>query len=192
MTLGIANVNRRLNVTIFDKQALFSPELKPLHRYVLRRDLDHIGDNPGGVVVSIGYNPSMANAYINDPTITTECNLCRAWNKYTFIKVNLFAGIATDPDDLEKMDDPIGPENDRIIKLAAIYAQNKNGMILATWGTPKGRENTKRRFYERERQVLEMGLTLWVIRLTKNGHPAHPLYSPATTQAFLWDYKKLL
>jgi hypothetical protein len=169
--------------------ALFSPDRR--YRYLLRRNLDP--SNPDGPpLVSIGYNPSVADEHRLDPTLRREMEFARRFGCSSLIKVNAFAGIATHPDGLALMDDPVGLNNDEAIMLAARYCVLKRGLLLATWGTPKGKPATKltalRRF---DLIVLMLGevegardVPIQALRLTKGGFPEHPLYLPKTVQPF--------
>jgi hypothetical protein len=147
------------------------------YRYLLRRDIDMLA---GRIVVSVGYNPSIADAAINDPTIRREIDFCKRWGASILLKVNAFAAVATDPDDLAAMEDPVGPLNDEAIRAAAVYCADHNGILLAAWGTPKGKAVTKRLAVERFRQLRSLGLPFQALRLTDGGYPEHPLYLPKT------------
>ena len=151
------------------------------HRYSLSRII-------GGelfkryVVLFCGYNPSTANERDNDPTIRRECKFAEGLNATHLLKVNLFAGVATDPNNLSAFDvDPIGPENDAVLRAAIAKAD----LCVAVWGVPKGRPVTKRQFLEREAVV--QGLASWhCYGTTKLGHPRHPLYLPYRTSLEPW------
>ena len=61
--------------------------------------------------------------------------------------------------------DPVGPENDKTLQRLAAGA----GVVIAAWGvhgTHRGRGD----------QVRRMIPKLHFLKLTKDGHPAHPLY----------------
>lgn len=88
------------------------------------------GDTSNWVLI-IGLNPSFADADRSDHTITVEMEFTRRWGYGAFVKVNLFDWISTDPDQLEKVENPQGdPENLRHIIERAGYAR----MIVCCWG----------------------------------------------------------
>ena len=92
--------------------------------------------------------------------------------------VNLYAATTTDPKRLKDFDDPVGAANDETIAEAARRAD----VIIAAWGKPPGKAGETR-----ARRVLEL-LTAGgdVYRMgpaTKEGHPPHPLYLPASEAA---------
>lgn len=167
---------------IFDLRApaTFSPCKR--YRLTLRRDLGLFGDRP---LISCGYNPSIAGIDINDPTIVREMGFGRSWGCSELIKVNALAGIATNPDDLADMTDPVGPLNDDAIRAAVAYADERDGILLACWGAPKGRAATRRLASRRLAEVAKMAP--WqALRLTKSGYPQHPLYLPASLTPQPW------
>lgn len=81
--------------------------------------------------------------------------------------VNLFAYRATDPSELVKCADPIGPENDQHISQQVLA--HKHGLIVAAWGAnPFARERAK--------EVLLRHGPFDCLGTTKAGMPKHPLY----------------
>lgn len=142
------------------------------YRYTLLRRLDR-GDTK---LVFIGLNPSTADAHHDDPTIRRCIGYARAWGMSSMWMLNLFAFRATDPADMRAAPDPIGPENDATIDCICQDAT----MIVAAWGvhgTYLGRDNVVR---DRLKGRLH------ALRLTRGGHPAHPLYLPAELKPQPW------
>ena len=123
----------------------------------------------------IGLNPSTANETADDPTIRRCIAFARSWGHGALCMANLFAYRATQPADLRAQDDPVGPENDAYLQKLAAEA----GVVVAAWGvhgTHRGRHNV----------VRTMLPTLHYLRLTKDGHPGHPLYLPASLRPAAW------
>lgn len=154
------------------------------YRYLLRRDIDMFG---GRVVVSIGYNPSDADHSRDDPTIRREIGFCKAWGVSTLIKVNAFAAVTPYPADLAAMADPVGPLADDAIRMAAAFCAEHDGILIATWGTPKGSLKTRILAEQRFAAIHAMSLPLHAIRLTKGGYPEHPLYLPRELVPARWS-----
>lgn len=130
---------------------------------------------PGPQVMFVGLNPSTADATLDDPTIRRCIGFARAWGYCGLIMTNLFAWRSTDPRDMMGADDAIGPDNDRILQLASARA----ALSIAAWGahgTHKGRDAA----------VREMLPRLHYLRMTKDGHPGHPLYLPKTLTPVEW------
>lgn len=146
------------------------------YRYRLGRAWDHNAP----VATFIMLNPSTADANIDDPTIRRCLGYARAWGCGSLTVVNLFAWRATDPAELATADDPVGPDNDEWITVAAGNARQQRAPLVAAWGanaTP-----------ERIAPVLTLpGMDrLTALALTKSGQPRHPLYLRADLTPQPW------
>ncbi len=151
------------------------------YRFMLERDFrpNLVERELAGAVTFCMLNPSTADALKNDPTVARCCDFAKRWGFKRLIVVNLFALRSTSSAALKTDPDPVGgPETDRYILKAAAESMR----IVAAWGThgvTRGR---------RDLAVLELlrsgGFTdrLFALRLTKKGHPEHPLYIPAVTE----------
>jgi len=138
------------------------------YRYVLTRIWS---DAPP--VCWIGVNPSTADANVDDPTIRKMCGFARAWSAGGIVVCNLFALRSTDPKALyADPADAIGPQNDDYIAEAT-----KGRRVIAAWGVHgklAGRGKAVMRM------LADAGVALECLRVTKDGHPYHPLYCPAS------------
>jgi hypothetical protein len=117
----------------------------------------------------IGLNPSTADATSDDPTIRRCVSFARDWGCGGIEMVNLFAFRATDPAAMLAAADPVGPENDRHIRSAAEHCWP----VVAAWGvsgTFRGRDEEVRKILRR------VGVAVGALKVTKEGHPGHPLY----------------
>src|SRR5689334_19453129 len=77
------------------------------YRYVLTRQV-----GPGSRRATfVMLNPSTADATNDDPTIRRCIGFAREWGCGRLVVLNLFAFRATDPADLKRAIDPVGPEN---------------------------------------------------------------------------------
>jgi len=142
------------------------------YRYVLWRRWDE--DRP--LVMMIGLNPSTADASRDDPTIRRCIGFARDWGAGGLVMTNLFAFRATDPSDLRRAADPVGPRNDWWIRRMGRLCPT----IVAVWGN----EGTLQRRSAKLRERLTD--RLHVIRLNRSGEPAHPLYLPSGLQPTPW------
>lgn len=145
------------------------------YRYALGRRV-----GPGtGKVCFIGLNPSTATASEDDPTIRRCKRFARDSGAGELVMLNIFAFRSTDPYRMMTTEEPVGPENDRTILLHAL----DSNLVVAAWGTHGA-------FRGRGRAVRQMlaaaGVPLHFLRLTKDGHPAHPLYLPAALKPVVW------
>lgn len=154
-----------------DTGATFSP--CRLYRYLLWRKW-----SAGDLACFLMLNPSTADEINNDPTIERCERRTRVWGYGGLLVCNLFAYRATDPAEMKRAADPVGPGNDAAILDAAM----RSVMVIAAWGGNGA-------YRGRETAVLRL-LTcrnLHCLRVGKNGQPCHPLYMPYDLQPILWE-----
>lgn len=132
------------------------------HRYLLTREL---GTGPPAVFVML--NPSTADAFRNDLTITRCVSFARREGCGSLRVVNLFALRATDPRELRKHPGPVGPSNDRFIDMQADAA-----LIIAAWGA---HAFASERAAEVSARLTAAGASLYCLGITAAGCPKHPL-----------------
>lgn len=148
------------------------------YRYWLsRRWVQH-----GPCATFVMLNPSTADATADDPTIRRCMAFARAWGLAGLRVVNLYALRATDPRQLWKVDtaQAVGPDNNACLLAAATEAEDTGSPLVAAWGA-----NAKP---GRVAEVLALpGMDrMQALGVTKDGHPRHPLYLPATAQLAPW------
>jgi hypothetical protein len=104
----------------------------------------------------------------------------RAWGGARLIHVNVWAGIATKPEDLWAMPDPVGPENDPFIAAAAREVSSSGGFLVFAWGAirpPRAlREEATRRLAAVAALVRGEGCRIFALGENRDGSPKHPLY----------------
>lgn len=88
---------------------------------------------------------------------------------------NLHALRSTDPNALYEAEDPTGVLNDAVL----MNIKNKAHLTVAAWGTHGA-------FMNRGAKVKEMLESLYVLGLTKEGHPKHPLYLKKDLRPVAW------
>lgn len=160
-------------VITMEKSARFSPCRR--YRYSLWRNWRGLLPETKGYAMFVGLNPSTADETNDDPTIRRCIAFAQAWGYEGLCMTNLFAFRATAPADMIAADDPVGPENDQTLRDLAESA----GVVVAAWGvhgTHGGRHNAVRAMLPR----------LHYLRLTKDGHPGHPLYLPKSLVPVPW------
>jgi hypothetical protein len=147
------------------------------YRYLLR----HQWDPSRRVVVWVMLNPSTADAFTPDPTITRCMGFARAraWGFGGICVVNLFAVRSTDPALLATHPDPVGPCNDAFL----LGHTTPHRMVIAAWGaTPAARERA-----EHVQQLLtDRGVTLHCLGTNADSSPKHPLYLPKNSAPVTW------
>ncbi len=153
------------------KTATLSNDRK--YRYTLWRTWEY----EKSYVVFIGLNPSTADETEDDPTIRRCMGYVKSWGYGSLCMVNLFAYRATNPIDLLTLSDPIGQENDTYLFDVCQQAR----LIIAAWGTNGG-------FLQRDKKVIRLIPNLHLLRLTKKGFPAHPLYLPKNLNPVKWNW----
>ena len=140
------------------------------YRYLLRRTWDH--GKPRTLIVML--NPSTADAEIDDATIRSCIRLSKGLGYGSFEVVNLFAFRATDPADLQRADDPVGPINDDVIEAAI----GRCDIAICAWGAhpmARGRSVAVRALIRNHRPAV------FCLGTTKSGAPKHPLYIKSGT-----------
>src|SRR5258708_25884820 len=105
-------------MTLFDldgveKGAVLSDDL--VYRYELTRRWD---SRP--MVTWVMLNPSIADAEVDDLTVTKCCGFTQRWGWGGIRVVNLFALRATNPKELHDHPDPVGPKNMEAISEAIL------------------------------------------------------------------------
>lgn len=125
-----------------------------------------------GVATFIMLNPSTADAFQDDPTIRRCIGFAKRLGYQAMTVVNLFALRSTDPKELRKAEDPVGPDNDNYIT-EACYGASK---VICAWGAYahlKGRDEEAW-----DNGIVKGGVKRFCLGTTKAGHPKHPLYLP--------------
>lgn len=131
----------------------------------------------GNYAVFIGLNPSTADETTDDPTIRRCVAFAQAWGYGALCMTNLFAYRATAPTTMMAARDPVGPSNNRALQDTASAAS----LVVAAWGAGgifQGRDHVVR---------SSLPQALHYLRLTKDGHPGHPLYLPKTLTPVHWS-----
>ncbi len=140
------------------------------YRYALRR----IWDEKKSLVMFIGLNPSTADDKIDDNTIRRCMTFAGDWNFGGLIMGNLFALRSTDPRELKRVSDPIGPENNEWLKRLS----EKSDKVIAVWGNHGA-------YLKRDSEVLQMFKNLYCLKISLKGIPCHPLYLPKDLKPIL-------
>lgn len=145
------------------------------YRYILTREF-----NAGyGSILYVMLNPSTATQEIDDPTIRRCIGFAKRERCRYMEVVNLFALRATDPSELKKSADPIGPGNDEIIRDAV----QRSGKVILAWGTHgtlNDRDNEVTRLIWEDCQPWpDKGP--YCFGQNANGTPKHPLFLKADT-----------
>jgi hypothetical protein len=119
----------------------------------------------------VGLNPSTADEETDDHTIRRCIGFAKSWGYGGIYMLNLFAFRATQPADMKKAEDPVGPDNDNLL---AAY-QITTAKTVACWGTHGS-------YLGRDKSVTSFMGALYCLGTTRDGHPKHPLRLRADTK----------
>src|SRR5262249_17955300 len=121
-------------------------------------------------------NPSTADAERDDPTIRKCVGFTRLLGCGSLQVVNLFAYRATNPKDLKRATDPVGPENEEFVRR---ILEGASGPVICGRGVHGS-------YRDQDLTVLawlaEAGIPARVYAVTKGGHPQHPLFVPYSAE----------
>ena len=165
-------------------KAIFSPD--KIYRYFLSFKTGIPGKKK---IIWIMLNPSTADAFKMDPTVTRCFNRSKQKQANEMIILNLFAMRSPYPKDLYKIDDPIGLLNDEII---ASSLQGKDTTLICAWGSHILARERSQQLLMRNKHVSKYCSTHFVYCLghTKEGAPVHPLHISYDQDLILFDFNK--
>lgn len=131
----------------------------------------------------IGLNPSTATELVDDPTLRRVKGFARDWGYGGVRMLNAFALRSTDPKNLLKHKDPVGPENTlEFLKSMATET------TMAAWGG--NIQSQKWEWYYRGHDISAAIPNLQCFKITDKGHPAHPLYLKSDLKPIPFSYKE--
>lgn len=136
----------------------------------------------GKPLLFVMLNPSTADAEVDDRTIRRCVRFAKAHDFQALEVVNLFAYRATDPKDLKRAGYPVGHGNDDVL----VEATRDAGAVCLAWGANVAGLDRPKVVLTMLRRVRD---DLQCLRVTRRGHPAHPLMLPSSCrlQPFLAD-----
>lgn len=159
-------------------------QLSPCGRY--RHFLWRRWDAERPALAFIMLNPSTADADVDDATIRVCIGRAQRMGFGCIHVANLFPMRATDPRALTatRPSGRLGMDADYYLELACSTAR----MIIAAWGALGTISGYRRARCEEALELLvgDRGHTLHALRITKDGHPAHPLRIPYAEQPQAW------
>lgn len=124
-------------------------------------------------------NPSKATEVDNDPTVERCERRARALGFGAFQVTNIFAFRETNPKLMRQADDPVGPDNDQILREGVAWAD----VVIAAWGTHGAHLG---RGTEVAQLLRRLDAPLHHLGLSIAGHPKHPLYISYSRQPEVW------
>ena len=149
---------------------LFVPPMYDEYRYILGTR----GENP---LICIGINPSTARPGDLDNTLKSVERIALGNGYDSFIMFNVYAQRATDPDAMEKTCNTM-LHKENLEAFRYVLSISENPAVWAAWGTI-----IEKRAYLPQclKDMLEVGQhygAKWYCagKISKKGHPHHPLY----------------
>lgn len=123
---------------------------------------------PGPLMAWLMLNPSKADEATDDATITRCMKRARPLLGFGgIVVVNLFSLRATDPRELVKHPDPVGPGNDLFI----IETCQAAGLVVVAWGA-HGRHLGRAR--DVAAMLAQARISPYCLGVTATGQPRHP------------------
>lgn len=152
---------------------LYVPNVYSEYRYILGTR----GKNP---LICVGINPSTAEPDNLDNTLKSVERIAHANGYDSFIMFNVYAQRATNPDDMDLvLNERLHRENMAAFRyVLGLYGEGNRPAVWAAWGTI-----IEKRPYLADcvRDMIEAGREVnaeWLSagKISKKGHPHHPLY----------------
>ena len=153
---------------------LYVPDFYTEYRYVLGTR----GEKP---VICAGVNPSTAEPDHLDPTLQSVSRIASANGFDSFLMFNVYAQRATRPDDMDReRNERLHEENRKAFRALLRLAAEKGAqpVVWAAWGAVIEKRPWLKDCVRDFRDDAREFETRWVCagRLSKAGHPHHPLY----------------
>jgi hypothetical protein len=128
-------------------------------------------------------NPSTADPLVDDPTVAKCAWYARTWGYGGIYVGNTFAYRATDKRRLRLVADPKGPENEAHLIAMAKAA----GIVIFAYGQPGCARLRPCGLAMAKRIVQKTRIKPYVLKLSKDGTPCHPLYLSNWLKPILWN-----
>ena len=164
---------------------LYVPDFYSEYRYILGTK----GENP---LICIGINPSTAAPDDLDNTLKSVERIALHNGYDSFIMFNVYAQRATNPDDMERSFNKfLHAENMKAFEYVLKLSKNKPS-VWAAWGSIIEKRDY---LFECVLSMVEIGKrynACWFSagKISKKGHPHHPLYLRKDSQLDVFDIDK--
>lgn len=156
-----------------------------VYRYAIGRAWDPEPSEPWDTVRPVfsvtAINPSKARHDVDDPTLDKLVHYAKQEGCGSLLLRNLAAYSSTDPDELGKVQDPIGPRNHEVLAFDPLFA-----MRVAAWGNFPSKR-VRQRLLSSVNLVKTVSRGLHVFGFNKTGEPKHPLYLKNATRVVPWS-----
>ncbi len=152
------------------KKWLYVPNFYSEYRYILGTR----GENP---LICIGINPSTARPGDLDNTLKSVERIAQHNGFDSFIMFNVYAQRATDPDHMER-ECNLQLHRENMEAFRYVLSISKKPTVWAAWGTIIEKREYLRTCLEEMLAIGNAYGASWCCagRVSKKGHPHHPLY----------------
>ena len=160
---------------------LYAPNFYSEYRYIL-------GTRGKKPLICIGINPSTAQPGDLDNTLKSVERIAVGNGYDSFIMFNVYAQRATDPDAMEKTCN-LSLHRENLEAFRYVLSISKQPAVWAAWGTIiEKREYLPRCLEDMLRAGQEYGAQWFCAgKVSKKGHPHHPLYLRKDEKLRLFD-----
>lgn len=161
------------NCSMDKSKWIYMPDTYNEYRYILGT----VGNNP---LITIGINPSTAEPEKLDNTLKSVERIAHNNNFDSFVMFNISAQRSTNPDDMDnEISEQLHTQNCRAFSWFLSNLKLKP-VIWAAWGTLIDKRTYLKTYLD---DIVTLGYIYdanWVTtgKLSKYGHPHHPLYLP--------------
>jgi hypothetical protein len=158
---------------------------EPLTRYSLGQE----GKNP---LICFGVNPSTAKPHDLDPTVASVARFAKEKGYEGWVMFNLYPQRATNPDKMHKhFQKPIHDKNVEVIE-KLVNGLGSGADIWCAWGTLIEKRSYLARCFKDIYEVLAQSNCRYFTRgkISKAGHPHHPLYLRKESPMDSFDVKE--
>lgn len=163
---------RTVSLAGLPERYLYSPDMT--YRYAFSRWWGP--EDVGTTDVWVMLNPATGDTeQRHRPTLERCVARSHADGRHGVLILNLFAYRHTDPKELARAVDPVGPVNDEVLRQLTGAASR----TIAAWGS-------RGRLLHRGREVRSLLRDPLCLGTTRHGEPRHPLYVPAATSLVPW------
>ena len=164
---------------------LYVPNHYAEYRYIL-------GTTGSRPLICVGINPSTAAPNDLDNTLKSVERIALANGYDSFIMFNVYAQRATNPDDMERnLNEKLHKENMKAFEyiLEQIKSHGSSPAVWAAWGAIIEKRGYLFRCLSDMAEIGKKYGAIWFSsgKISKKGHPHHPLYLPKTSGLDLFD-----
>ena len=169
-----------------------------MKQWIFQKDQEHtrrysLGIHGENMLICCGINPNTAKPGELNNTVRRVENFAKDNGYDGYIVVNIYSQISKDPKDIHlQMDETYHKEN--INALKEIFELYPKADMWAAWGTTI---ETRPYFYQALKDIYDVARKhdlnwVHINKLTKAGHPRHPLYLKADSQIFKFDVENYI